>query len=48
MDTSRFLKALNQIMTDRYSVKIEYEVQPCGKDATTQGSVTQEMKRAAV
>lgn len=28
MDTSRFLKALNQIMTDRYSVKIEYEVEP--------------------
>lgn len=48
MDTSRFLKALNRIMSDRYGVKIEYEVEPCGKSATTQGNAMQEMKWAAV
>ena len=48
MNTDRLLRALNQIMSDRFGVTIEYEVKPCGKSATTQGSVTQETKRAVV
>lgn len=48
MDTSRFLKALNRIMSDRYGVKIEYEVKPCGTNAMIRENVTQEMNLAAV
>lgn len=48
MNTDRLLRALNQIMSDRFGVTIEYEVKPCGISATTQGSATQETKRAAV